>query len=550
MLVNLSIKNYALIEDINVSFDKGLTIITGETGAGKSILLGGLSLILGKRADLSMVKDPEKKCIIEGVFNIEKYKLQMLFESEALDYEDQTIIRREILPSGKSRAFVNDSPARLEAIQKLSAHLIDIHSQHETLELTTNHFQFKILDAVADNGLLLESYSKVLSEYKQVLQDIEDLKELQANAIKEFDYNSYLLEELSEVGLKSGDFEALENEFKTLDNIEQVKEKLNAAEHYLNDDHSGILNSLRALTSAIQEISKFSDRYALVYDRLNSSLIELDDIYEEIVELSSSAESDPERLQFVNEQLTQINTLFNKHNVNTVEELITIKEDLETKVNKTADLDIELNRLNDKAESCAMHLKELSLEIHDNRERIIPDLKEKLEIQLKYLGMENAEFSIALNLSEEFYGNGGDELSFLFSANKGGSFKELKRSASGGELSRIMLALKAILSQYSNLPTIMFDEIDTGVSGEISKQMAVIMKQMSAFMQVFTITHLPQVAAKGDTHYKVYKTEINDSTQTQLKVLNFEERIVEIAQMLSGTKISDSAIVHAKELLN
>lgn len=550
MLINLSIKNYALIEDINVSFDKGLTIITGETGAGKSILLGGLSLVLGKRADLSMVKDATKKCIIEGVFNIKKYKLQSIFTEDDLDYDEQTIIRREILPSGKSRAFVNDSPVRLEVLQKLSAHLIDVHSQHETLELTTNKFQFKIVDAIADNGSFLSDYSEALKQYKDTLKEIEQLRQVKANAIKELDYNTFLLNELSEVELKPNAIETLEEEFKTLDNVEQVKEKLDLAHQILNDDHIGLLNNLRTIFNAIQEISGLSNAYSAIAERLQSCFIELDDINVEIDALSSNTESDPERLQIISEKLTELNTLFNKHNVTTISELIDIKTNLESQVTKTEHLDLEIETLESKSTELSNTLNSLAATIHKQRQNVIPELKEKLVFQLKDLGMANADFNITLQSTEEFLSNGMDELSFLFSANKGGSFKELKKSASGGELSRIMLALKSILSKYSSLPTIMFDEIDTGVSGEISNQMALIMKQMSAFMQVFTITHLPQIAAKGDAHYKVFKTEVNDITQTQLRLLSSDERIVEIAEMLGGSKISESALVHAKELLN
>ncbi|MDT0557540.1 DNA repair protein RecN [Ichthyenterobacterium sp. W332] len=550
MLTNLSIKNYALIEDINVAFSKGLTIITGETGAGKSILLGGLSLILGKRADLSMVKEPEKKCIIEGVFNIEKYKLKSFFESENLDYESQTIIRREILPSGKSRAFVNDSPVKLEALQKLSTHLIDVHSQNETLELTTNHFQFQIIDAIANNNDLLEAYTKSLADYKSVLEKLENLKVLKADALKEYDYNSFLLQELLEVDFKPSDLEVLENEFKILDNVEQLKDKLDISNLILNDGEVGLLNSLRTLSLTLLDMSKVSDSYTSIYERINSCFIELDDINNELELLGSNIEADPKRLQDISNKLSEINTLFNKHNVNTINELIDIKNDLELKVNKTEHLDTDIDVLEKQSNTLKHSLFKLSKQIHHKRKSVIPDLKDKLKFQLKDLGMENAEFDISVVHTNELFSNGMDELSFLFSANKGGNFNALKKSASGGELSRIMLALKSILSKYSNLPTIMFDEIDTGVSGEISNQMARIMKQMSAFMQVFTITHLPQIAAKGDTHFKVYKTEVNEVTQTQLKELDRDERIVEIAQMLGGSKISESAVIHAKELLN
>jgi len=550
MLTSLSIKNYALIDSLNVDFNDGFSIITGETGAGKSILLGGLSLILGKRADLSSLKDATQKCIIEAVFNISSYNLKLLFESEDFDFESQTIIRREILPSGKSRAFVNDSPVNLTSLQLLGERLVDIHSQHQTLQLTSNEFQFQVIDALAKNEDSLQNYRALLKDYKNLKKEYKELLSFQTEAIKEHDYNSFLLNELLEANLVVGEVEVLEEEYETLNNIEGIKENLSEAYQLLSDEQLGVLSSLTSLKNIFQKLSGFSSKYEELFQRANSSLIDMNDLFSEIHVLQEDLEVNPNRLEVVDAKLKMIHVLMQKHVVSDVSELITIKNQLEEKVAVTENLDETIQKKQSEIVSKETELNTISQGIHTNRSEVIPQLKKELETILVDLGMPNAQFNIDVVISDTFYANGKDELSFLFSANKGGSFNELKKAASGGELSRIMLAIKSVLAEYIQLPTIMFDEIDSGVSGEISNKMGDIMLQMSKNMQVFSITHLPQIAAKGLSHFKVYKEDVNEVTQTNLIKLNRDERIVEIAQMLGGSEMSTSAIAHAKELLN
>ena len=550
MLTSLSIKNYALIDSLNVDFNDGFSIITGETGAGKSILLGGLSLILGKRADLSSLKDATQKCIIEAVFNISNYNLKPLFESEDFDFESQTIIRREILPSGKSRAFVNDSPVNLTSLQLLGERLVDIHSQHQTLQLTSNDFQFQVIDALAKNEDSLQNYRTLLKDYKNLKKEYKELLSFQTEAIKEHDYNSFLLNELLEANLVVGEVEVLEAEYETLNNIEGIKENLSEAYQLLSDEQLGVLSSLTSLKNIFQKLSGFSSKYEELFNRANSSLIDMNDLFSEIHVLQENLEVNPNRLEVVDAKLKMIHVLLQKHVVSDVSELITIKNQLEEKVAVTENLDETIQKKQSEIVSKETELNTISQGIHTNRSEVIPQLKKELETILLDLGMPNAQFNIDVVISDTFYANGKDELSFLFSANKGGSFNELKKAASGGELSRIMLAIKSVLAEYIQLPTIMFDEIDSGVSGEISNKMGDIMLQMSKNMQVFSITHLPQIAAKGLSHFKVYKEDVNEVTQTNLIELNHDERIIEIAQMLGGSEMSTSAIAHAKELLN
>lgn len=550
MLTSLSIKNYALIDKLDVSFNNGLTIITGETGAGKSILLGGLSLILGKRADLNSIKDTTKKCVIEAVFDITNYNLKALFLNEDLDYEEQTIIRREILPSGKSRAFINDSPVNLDSLKLLAEQLIDIHSQHQTFELVSNDFQFQVIDALAKNEDILENYSNKLNDYKKLEKELQELLNFQAEGIKEHDYNLFLLNELKNAKLETLDLKELEEEYETLDNIEDITEKLSYSNQLMQNDEIGLLKTLLELKSTFQKLSGFSTKYESIFGRIDSSLIELNDIQNDIEILFENLENNPSRLEEVNMQLQLLHNLMQKHVVQDVGELIEIRNKLDDKVSATENMDETIREKNAEILKTKNELKTLSKTIHDNRNTAIPTLTKQLEDILKSLGIQNAKFKIELNYSDEFYKNGSDELTFLFSANKGGNFNELKKAASGGELSRIMLAIKLILSNYIQLPTIMFDEIDSGVSGEIANKMVDIMLQMSKTMQVFTITHLPQIAAKGHTHFKVFKEDVNDVTITSLTKLNHDERVVEIAQMLGGIQLSDSAIIHAKQLLN
>jgi len=550
LITSLSIKNYALIDSLQVNFNQGFSIITGETGAGKSILLGGLSLILGKRADLSSIKDTSKKCVIEAVFDVSNYNLENLFLANDLDYETQTIIRREILPSGKSRAFVNDSPVNLNSLQLLGEQLIDIHSQQEALQLVDDSFQFEIIDALANNKDVLKSYALQLKQHKTLQKELDILLAFKAEAIKEYDYNSYLLKELTEANLLDGELELLEEEFETLSNVEEIKASLLHASQVMNEEEIGVLFLLNQLQANFKKIGSFAHKYQSIAERIESSFIELDDVFSEVEKFQEQLDADPERLEKVNAKLLLLNNLFKKHLTTSVSELIEIKESLSIKVSETENLDENIQKKEKELKAENEALNKLAKLLHDNRLKAIPELSKQLEEILSTLGMPNAKFKITLHISDAFFANGKDELSFLFTANKGGQFNELKKAASGGELSRIMLAIKSILSKYKQLPTIMFDEIDSGVSGEITNKMGLIMLEMSQYMQVFAITHIPQIAAKGHTHFKVFKEDVDNVTLSNLKELNYDERLVELAQMLGGTEISSSALAHAKQLLN
>ena len=550
MLASLSISNFALIDKLGINFSDGFSTITGETGAGKSILLGALGLVLGKRADLSSLKNKEEKCVIEAHFQIANYNLQAFFESNDLDYENETIIRREILPSGKSRAFINDSPVNLQELQDLSLFLIDIHSQHQTQELSEEIFQFQIIDSVANNLESINHYSAILSTYKKDKSQLTTLTSKLQTLLKEQDYNTFLLDELLAAKFKVDEKEELEQVYKQLNNVEFIKENLDKSLALANEDQFGILQNLKEIKISLQKTISFSPEYQSLFDRINSVTIEFDDIITELSQHTENLVHDPESLELVNQKLQNIYNLQKKHQVNSIAELLDIQNDLDNKVVSVVELEFEINKLTVKIENATSELDTLALNIRNNRLQAVPVLSEKLIFILEQLGMPNVRFNMELKEKDHYFINGKDELQFLFSANKGSDFGLLKKVASGGELSRIMLAVKAILAQYSSLPTIIFDEIDTGVSGEIANKMAAIMKDMSTKMQVFSITHLPQIAAKGKTHYKVFKSIQGNTTISELKLLTFEERIVEIAEMLSGKDISDSALNHAKALLN
>ena len=550
MLTSLSIKNFALIEQLSIEFENGFTTITGETGAGKSILLGALGLVLGKRADLTSLKNKEEKCVIEAQFSISKYNLQVFFETHDFDYDAFTIIRREILPSGKSRAFVNDSPVNVSDLQELGIYLIDIHSQQQTQELSDEKIQFEIIDAIAENGILLEKYSTLLKTYKSNKSELQKQREAYSNAQKEQDYNTFLLNELVETKLVLGSQEELEQSFQQLNNVEFIKENFEKSLALAQEEQIGVIQNLKEIKNSLQKISNLSTEYAAVSERVNSVLIEFDDVVSEVNTLAEQLVNDPEQLEFLNQKLQLIYSLQKKHQVNTVEELLVIQAELENKAFAVQDLENAIAKLETALENNENELDELASVLHQKREKAIPVLAEKLVGYLVQLGMPNSQFDIQLLQKENYFTNGKDELQFLFSANKGVGFGLLKKVASGGEMSRIMLAVKAVLAQYSKLPTIIFDEIDTGVSGEIANKMAFIMEEMSANMQVFSITHLPQIAARGKQHYKVFKETIDNQTQSQIIRLTHEQRIKELAEMIAGKDLSEAAINHAKTLLN
>ena len=550
MITSLSIENFALIEKLDIDFSKGFSIITGETGAGKSILLGALGLVLGKRADLSSLKNKDEKCIVEANFAIGKYNLQYFFEANDLDYEQETIIRREILPSGKSRAFINDSPVNLQQLQDLSFYLIDVHSQHQTLELSEEEYQFKIIDAIANNQEFLSEFQSGLKKYRSAKSSLESKKNEFSSILKEKDYNEFLFQELESANLKEGELEELEQQHQALSNVEFIKENLSVLLSTATEDEFGVLKNLKEFKAVLQKNSNFSTEYQSLFERTNSILIEFDDIIKELNRESDLVSNDPEKLEAINQKLQLIYNLQKKHNVLTIEELIQIQTELESKVVSVSTLEEEIAKLEINIKDFELQLDAIASKISQSRKEAVPNLSEKLIELLNLLGMPNVRFKIDVIPSGSYHNKGKDSLQFLFSANKGTDFGLLKKVASGGEMSRIMLAVKSILSQYSKLPTIIFDEIDTGVSGEIANKMAEIMRDMSKTMQVFAITHLPQIAAKGANHYKVFKTVSGENTVSELKLLNNDERIIEIAEMLSGKDISDSAVNHAKALLN
>ena len=550
MLTSLSITNFALIEKLDINFSNGFSIITGETGAGKSILLGALGLVLGKRADLTSLKNKEEKCVIEAQFHISNYNLQAFFEENDLDYEAETIIRREILASGKSRAFINDSPVNLQELQELGLILIDIHSQHQTQELSEENFQFQIIDAVANSKNDISIYSDLLRVYKKNKSELSTLKNHLQSVQKEQDYNTFLLEELLSANLKSGEQETLESNYEKLNNVAFIRENIEKSLLLANEEQFGILQNLKEIKLALQKTATFSVEFQSVFDRISSVSIEFDDIISELVQVSENLNNDPEQLELINQKLQTIYSLQKKHQVATIDDLLAIQNDLDSKVISVVSLDYEIKKIESQQAELTTKLDQTALLIHQKRASAVPLLTQKWTAILEQLGMPNVRFNIQIKPTENYFQHGKDELEFLFSANKGTDFGLLKKVASGGELSRIMLATKAILAEYSKLPTIIFDEIDTGVSGEVANQMGEIMKNMSLNMQVFAITHLPQIAAKGFSHFKVLKTTSNEQTFSELKLLSNEDRVVEIAQMLSGSVLSDSAINHAKSLLN
>ena len=550
MLASISIKNYALINELHIDFSSGLSIITGETGAGKSILLGALGLVLGNRADSSTLKNTTRKCVVEAILSVEKYNLQDFFETEDIDYEINTIIRREILPSGKSRAFVNDTPVTLSVLTALRSKLIDIHSQHQTLQVSDQQFQFQLLDAFANNESKLASYQRGLTQYTSEKKKLEEILQAQREANLQYDYNSHLYNELLEANLVEDEQEALEEKLEKINNVEEIKQNLSEALQLTTDDTIGIQNLLYSLENKLTKIASYSKEYQELSERISSVKIELDDIVSELESANEQVDFNPLEATQLNDRLQLIYNLQKKHYVNSISALLIILEELSTKVSTVENAEQRLLDQETIVTEIANKLDTIALKISEARKRIIPTVSKQLEAILDNLGMSHARFQIQNNITEQYYKNGKDVLSFLFSANKGGQFGELKKVASGGELSRIMLAIKKVMSENSQLPTIIFDEIDSGVSGEISNKMAHIMSQMSQQMQVITITHLPQIAAKGNQHYKVYKEELNNTTTTSLKQLSEDERIVEIAEMLSGKNISDSALTHARELLN
>jgi DNA repair protein RecN (Recombination protein N) len=549
LLQSIYVKNYALIEDIQVSFGKGLSVITGETGAGKSILLDALGLLLGKRADLDSLRDKEQKCTIEAHFSLENLHLESLFEALDFDYDKHTVVRREILPGGKSRAFVNDSPVGLQALSQLGTRLIDIHSQHQTLQLAETDFQFQLLDALAQNHKGLQDYREAHQTFQTAEKDLQTLIDFQKSASKEQEFDTFQLEELEQAGLKLGVQETLEETVEQLSNVEDIQQQLSQAIALLDHEEMGVLKQLNQVRQALQAVTGFSKDYQELFERTESARIELFDINTSLQHAAEHLEADPETLAKANEQLQRIYFLQKKHNVQSVEALIAHRDQLAHKVLRVLNLSDEIKSKQLARDLAFEKAKEIAEQLHQSRMAIIPELEKQLQEIVSQLGMPHARFQIALTAADTFDKYGRSKVEVLFSANKGLPFGLLKKMASGGELSRVMLAVKSVLAKHMRLPTIIFDEIDTGISGEVAKQMADVLDKLSQSLQVIAITHLPQIAAKGQHHLKVYKETLENTTRTQLTVLNETARIRELAEMLGGKSLTEAAMAHARDLL-
>lgn len=550
MLSHLSISNYALIDELEIDFREGLTIITGETGAGKSILLGALSLILGKRADTQALLDKSKKCVVEGTFNIKDYGLHDFFSQNELDYENHTVIRREINQNGKSRAFINDTPVNLELLKELGESLIDVHSQHKTLTLQESKFQLSYIDSYIQHDDLLSDYRKDFILFNHLKSGLSELLEKESQSKSDQDYFQFQFDELNNANISDEEEqEKLEKELEMLNHSEEIKTNLSkASSALLSGDHN--------LTSEIKEISNILSKIAIIYPdveeiskRIESCNIELKDIANEIESAEQKIIFSTERMIEINERLDLIYHLQQKHRVNTIKELIDVKNDISNKLNSITTLDLQIEKLKKQISETEKKLFDSSSKITNNRKKAIPQIEKGVVEVLKNLAMANAEFKIAHSLFNEYSINGKDKVTFLFNANKGGELKELSKVASGGELSRLMLSIKSLISVEKLLPTIIFDEVDQGVSGDIADKVGNILLKMSSAMQVITITHLPQIAGKGSSHLLVYKESDEKNTYTRITALKEKERISEIAKMLSGNELTKAALENAKALL-
>ena len=550
LLTHLEIQNFALIEHLEVSFLEGMTCITGETGAGKSILLGGLSLVLGKRAEMSSLLDPSKKCVIEATFDLKGYDLEPLFSSLDLEYDNQTLLRREILPQGKSRAFINDSPVSLNILQQIGSKLIDIHSQNETQSLLESEHQFEVLDALAENNSLLIEFEDCLLAFKKTTKDYTYWSNLKSQSLDSLELKQFLFDELNAVELRPSQYSELEAKIATLSHVEYLQSNLGECIQLLENETTGVFDQTLRLNVLSQGLSKKSDQFSSLNERMKGMSVEIEDLLDECKMLLENLESNPIEMEQLQAELDQLNGLFQKHKVLTVDELIEVKSSLEKELQETFDIEDKLNRLLVTKDQLETKLKTVSQTISQNRMQAAKTLEEELKSLVGKMGMPDAVFRIDLNPSPEFLLNGTDVISFQFSPNKGSQFNLLKKTASGGELSRVMLGVKFILSRYKKLPTLIFDEIDTGVSGKISDSVADLMIVLAQKLQVLTITHLPQVAAKGNHHFKVQKVTSGTTTRSQLIPLSKAERIEEIAMMLSGNQITPTAIAHAKQLMN
>jgi DNA repair protein RecN (Recombination protein N) len=552
MLKQLSVKNYILIDELDIRLEKGLGIITGETGAGKSILLGALGLMLGQRADVGELLDKKKKCIIEGVFDVSAYHLKTFFDDKELDYTDECTIRREINSEGKSRAFVNDTPVNLTTLKELSSRLVDIHSQHESLLLGNRSFQLNVLDAYAGNQDLLKTYKSNFTTWKQTEKAYLALLDEEAKSKSDFDYLNFQFNEISTLKLKEGEQVSLESEQQKLEHGEEIVEQLNRSVLLIRDGDENAVAQLSLVLQCLQGIKKFDDQFEAHCDRIQSVVIELKDIHAELEDSIGKLQLDPTRLEEVNDRLSLIYSLQKKHRLQTIEELLQFELELSQKLQRISSFEDEIVRLKKEVDDKKSKLLKSGNALTASRKKAIPSLEKEVTQQLSELAMPHAMLRIALIEENEdsFSAEGMEKIQFLFSANKGGDFKELAKVASGGEMSRLMLCIKSIMARLTAMPTVIFDEIDTGISGETAARVGAILKQIAKDHQVLAITHLPQIASKGNTHFLVYKEVKKSSTRSQLRILNDTERLNEIARMLSGEVLTDAALDNARVLLS
>ncbi|WP_017259238.1 DNA repair protein RecN [Pedobacter arcticus] len=551
MLSRLLIKNYALIDNLDISFDKDLNIITGETGAGKSIVLGALGLILGQRAESKYFFNQQKKCIVEGFFNIKNYHFQDFFSENDLDYENETVLRREIALDGKSRAFINDTPVNLNTLKALGQQLIDVHSQHATLQINDNIFQLLVLDVVAEQHHLISAYKADYQRYKKTQKKYADLLAQSDKAKADQDYFQFLFDELETANLEENEQETLEKELNSLTHAEEIKKNLYGSGYLINGFEQSVLPQLKDAMMQLQTIESYETAISPLLERLKSCNIEIKDIANELETLEQHTVFDESRAEEINERLSQLFALQKKHRVNNVRELLDLKTDLSNKLNDILFIDEDLVKLEKELETVEKGLLKQAGQISESRKKVIPTIEQHIVKTLAEVGMPTAQIKIEQTLlpDQKFDLNGIDQVKFLFNANKGHQLNELNKVASGGELSRLMLSIKSLIAQKTALPTIIFDEIDTGVSGEVANRVGLIMQELSKEMQVIAITHLPQMASKGQAHYFVHKIIKNDLTYTQIKRLDKDERVLEIAKMLSGENPKESALQNARELL-
>lgn len=549
MLQHLSIQNYALIDKLDIDFSEGLTIITGETGAGKSILLGALALLVGQRADTQALQDKSKKCVIEGTFNIKNYALKDFFSNNELDYSSETTIRREINPEGKSRAFINDTPVTLTQLKGLGESLIDIHSQHETLAINEGAFQLDVVDAYAQHTDLLAEYKAAYKNYKELERELNILVEQEARSKKDQDYHQFMFNELEDAGLKAGEQALMEQELEALNNAESIKQNLSKASFGLSGGEENLLASLNEIKALITQVSKFNPAIQQLGERVTSSYIELKDICSELEGLEGEIVHDPSRIEELDAKLDKIYRLLQKHGVKTVEELITIKNELSNKLLDITSIEDKIIKARADLDLLHKKLSALAQKISSGRKAVTEKIEKDVASLLAQLAMPNAQLKVEHTMLDTFNSDGIDKVRFLFAANKGSDFKELNKVASGGELSRLMLSIKSLIARLASLPTIIFDEIDTGVSGDVADKVGSIMEQMATAMQVVAITHLPQIASKGNAHLFVYKEDVEERTLSRIRRLKKDERVQEIAKMLSTGTPTTAAIKNAKELL-